>query len=71
MLAIEDFSSKLVNACGSLFAILCKSIIFWTQSSVTLVRDPEFEMLHAFKYFSGIIYGTSNLPLMPGKAHLY
>ena len=43
----------------------------WTQSSVNLVRDPELEMLYAFKYFPGIIYGTSNLPPMPGKAHLY
>ena len=36
-----------------------------------LVRDPEIEMFHAFKYFPGIIYGTSNLPLMSEKAHLY
>jgi len=57
--------------CGGLFAILCKSIILWTQSSINLVRDLELEMLYAFKCFSGIIYGTSNHPLMPGKAHLY
>jgi len=43
----------------------------WTQSSVNLVSDPELEMLYAFKCFPAIIYGTSNLPLMPGKAHLY
>ena len=71
MLAIEDFPSNIVNAFGNLFAILCKLVILWTQSLVNLVCDSELEILHAFKYFPGIIYGTSNLPLMPEKAHLY
>ena len=43
------------------------NVNLWTQSSVNLVRDPELEMLYAFKCFPGIIYGTSNLPLMPEK----
>ena len=43
-----------------------------TIGSIYLVRDPELEMLYASqKKISGIKYGTTNPPLMPGKAHLF
>jgi hypothetical protein len=47
------------------FVTSCKS--FEPKGSV-LVRDPEPECLLHSLYFPGILFGTPNLPLMPGKA---